>query len=71
MSLQQERRPQDRREEVTATPTQRDSATATPIQRENGPMMSGRNQLSSYQPTGWVLKTKEIKKEKKEKKNEK
>jgi len=55
MSHQQDRRPLDRRDEGTATPTQRDSVTATPAQRENGPMMSGRNQPSSYEPTGWVL----------------
>ncbi|KAJ7388069.1 Regulating synaptic membrane exocytosis protein 2, partial [Desmophyllum pertusum] len=48
MSLQQDRRPQERREEVTTTPTQRDT---TPIQRENGPMTSGRTQPSSYEPT--------------------
>jgi len=52
ISHQQDKRPQDRRDEVTATPTQRDSVTATPTQRENGPMMSGRNQPSSYEPTG-------------------
>ena len=55
LSLQQDRRPQDRREDVTPTPTQRDSVTGTPIQRENGPMMGGRNQPSSYEPTGLDL----------------
>ena len=52
MSLQQERRPLDRREEVTAPPAQRDNITGTPTVRENGTPMSGRNQTSAYEPAG-------------------
>ena len=40
MSLQQDRRPQDRREETTVTPSQ----------RENGLMTSARSQMPSYEP---------------------
>ena len=59
LSVQQDRRPQDRREEVVAPSTQRESVTGTPIQKENGPtLMSGRNQPSSYEPTGLLLNKK-------------
>lgn len=55
-TLQQDRRPQDRREVVTGSPTQRDNVTGTPIQRENGPVRTERNQSSSYEPAGLLLK---------------
>lgn len=49
MSLQQERRPVDRREDNTGIPTQRDNVTGTPKARENDISMSGRGHPSTYE----------------------
>ena len=49
MSLQQDRRTVDRREDNTGIPTQKDNVTGTPTARENGISMSGRSHPSTFE----------------------